>query len=344
MTTPADQPVAIRLEDLIAINREIAALVRAGIPLELGLRTFAGGLSSRLGRLADRIADRLSHGESPTSAFRMEGGSAFPVYSAVIDAGLQSGHLPEVLEAVAKSAEVLQETRRQLQMALIYPIIVCLFGYALLLFFISEIVPRYLRSVRDFGFEDDPVFRFLSFVHDTSSIWVWGIPCAIVVLFLISRFWLRRRGLFRSFTLGQILSRAQFADLLQIQIAHGLPIADAFRRAADGAGDRRLKRLADTVCPQLEQGVPLADAISEARSLPPIMRWMLSTGARQGTLARSLELMRDSFRRRAERQSQFLKIWIPSIFTLLIGGGFGLMYGLLFFLPMRALWQGLMRE
>lgn len=340
----ADRPESIRLEDLIAINREIAALVRAGIPLELGLRTFAGGLSSRLGRLADRIADRLSRGESPTSAFRMEGGSAFPVYSAVIDAGLQSGRLPEVLEAVAASAQVLQETRRQLQMALIYPVVVCLFGYALFLFFISEIVPRYLRSVKDFGFDDDPIFRFLSFVHDTSSYWVWGIPGAIIALFLISRLWLRRRGLFQSFTLGQVLSRAQFADLLQIQVAHGLPIADAFRRAADGTGDRRLKRLADTVCPQLEQGVPLADAISETRSLPPIMRWMLTTGARQGTLARSLELMRDSFRRRAQRQAQFLKIWIPSIFTLVIGGGFGLMYGLLFFLPMRALWQGLMRE
>lgn len=344
MDTPAARPITIRLDDLIAINREIAALVKAGVPLELGLRTFAGGLPSRLGRLADRIANRLSQGETTTRAFQLEGLSVSPVYSAVIDAGLESGRLPEVLEAVARSAEVLQETRRRLQLALVYPLVVCLLGYALFGFFITQIVPFYLATADDFGTGDDFVFRMLKEIRDTSSIWGWAIPLVAVTVVILSRFWLRRRGLFRSFTMGQVLARAQFADLLQIQIAQGLPVGPSFRRAADATGDRQLTRLADTVCRELEQGVPLAQAVSKATALPPMMRWMMATGASQGTLVKSLGLVRDSYCRRALRQSQVLRIWLPAIFTLVIAGGFALMYGILFFLPLRALWEGIMRE
>ncbi|MDB5341731.1 MAG: type secretory pathway, component PulF [Schlesneria sp.] len=344
MDTPAIRPVTIRLEDLIAINREIAALVRAGVPLELGLRTFAGGLPSRLGRLADRIANRLNQGESATRAFQLEGLPVSPVYSAVIDAGLQSGRVPEVLEAVAKSAEVLQETRRQLQLALVYPIVVCLLGYALFVFFITALVPNYIRTAEDFGFSDDVMFRTLRQIHDTKSVWIWVVPLVAFGIMLVSRFWLRQRGLFRSFTMGQILARAQFADLLQIQIAQGLPIGPSFRRAADATGDRRLRRLADDVCRDLERGIPFEDAVAQSPALPPMMRWMLSTGAKQGTFVKSLELVRDSFRRQALRQSQVLRVWLPAVFTLVIAGGFALMYALLFFLPLRGLWEGIMRE
>lgn len=344
MDTPAARPITIRLDDLIAINREIAAIVKAGVPLELGLRTFAGGLPSRLGRLADRIANRLSQGETTTRAFQLEGLSVSPVYSAVIDAGLESGRLPEVLEAVARSAEVLQETRRHLQLALVYPLVVCLLGYALFGFFITQIVPFYLATADDFGTGDDFVFRMLKEMRDTSSIWGWAIPLVAVTVVILSRFWLRRRGLFRSFTMGQVLARAQFADLLQIQIAQGLPIGPSFRRAADATGDRHLSRLADSVCRDLDQGIPLSQAISQASTLPAMMRWMIATGASQGTLVKSLDLLRDSYCRRALRQAQILRIWLPALFTLVIAGGFALLYGILFFLPLRALWEGIMRE
>ncbi len=344
MDTPATHPVTIRLQDLVAINREIAAIVRAGVPLELGLRTFAGGMPSRLGRLADRIADRLKQGESATRAFQLEGLPVSPVYSAVIDAGLQSGRVPEVLDAVARSSEVLEETRRQLQWALVYPIVVCLLGYALFGFFITAVVPNYIRTAEDFGFGDDVTFRTLQLIRDTSSVWFWIVPLVAFAIVIASRFWLRRRGLFRSFTMGQILARAQFTELLQVQIAQGLPIGPSFRRAADATGDRKLKRLADDVCRDLERGIPFEDTVANAAALPPMMRWMLSIGAKQGTLVKSLGLLRDSFRRQAQRQSQVLRVWLPAVFTLVIGGGFALMYALLFFLPLRALWEGIMRE
>jgi general secretion pathway protein F len=344
-TTPAaSQPVSVRVEDLIAVNREIAALIRAGIPLEIGLRAFGGGLPSRLNRLADRIADRLSRGESPTTAFQLEGSAEFPVYSAVIDAGLQSGSLPEALDAVASSAELVQNTRRYLHLAMIYPIAVCVLGYLLFLFFVAEIVPRYIATAEDFGFGNDWAFEVLGRIHASSPYWMWQVPALVLLIAILVRFLPSRRGTFGSFSLAALLNRAQFAELLRMQVTHGLPMIPSFRRAADGTGDRGLRRVADAVCLDMESGVPFSDAVSRAHSLPPMMRWMLTTGARQGTLAISLSLLRDSFRRRAERRSYFLKVWFPVVFTVVFAGTFALLYGLIFFMPLRAFWDGVMRE
>lgn len=334
-------PEPIRIEDLVAINREIAALIRARIPLELGLKTFAFNLPSRLGRLAGRIAEHLSRGESPSTAFQLEAAPHFPVYAAVIDAGLESGRLPDVLEAVASSAEIVEDTRRNVQLGLIYPAIVCVLGYLLLLFLVGIAIPRYLASAAEFGFEHDVVFEVMRTVYATSDVWWWGIPLATVAVIVLLR--LIRPGL-RFSSLHQLLQRAKFAELLQIQIEHGLPLVPSLQRAAAGSGDSRLETMAHRLSEDLTSGTPFSKAIAQARELPPMMRWMIATGAEQGSLVRSLGLLRDSFYRRALRRSYLAKTWIPAAVTIVVGGGFALTYGVLCFIPLRAFWIGLMHE
>ena len=56
------------LDDLIALNDEIAALVRAGVPLEAGLAELGGDLPGRLGQFATVLAQRTARGESLAQA------------------------------------------------------------------------------------------------------------------------------------------------------------------------------------------------------------------------------------------------------------------------------------
>lgn len=75
---------APQLDDLIALNREIASLIRAGIPLNVGLRGLSDGYGNRLTELSNRLADRLDQGQSLSAALDAEGPSISPVYSSVI--------------------------------------------------------------------------------------------------------------------------------------------------------------------------------------------------------------------------------------------------------------------
>lgn len=130
---------APNLDDLISLNHEIAALVRAGIPLELGLRGLSSGYGRRLTKLSDRLADRLASGRSLPDALADEGPAVSPIYTAVVEAGLASGNLPQALESLAISGQVIQETRRRVTLASVYPVICFIFAYAIFCLFITAI-------------------------------------------------------------------------------------------------------------------------------------------------------------------------------------------------------------
>jgi len=341
VTTPVNSTTRVTLEDVIALNREIAAMVRAGIPLELGLRGFSGGLNHRLSQLANRIADHLSQGLPLATAIQLEGEQENSIYSAVIEAGVESGRLADALEAVARSAEAIRDSRRQLALALVYPTLVCLIGFVLLAGFVWMVIPQYLAAARDFGADRDWPMIVLEKIHSSSAVWIWLIPFLVAVGFIARRLLRRGAPLGR---IGRSLDRATFAELLQLQVAQGVPMGPAVQRAGAATRDQQLHSAAALICQEMESGKPFSAAVASATQLPPMMRWMLSAGSQQGTLAQTLVLLRDSYRRRAQQQAWFLRVWLPSLLTMGIGGTVALIYSLMLFLPLRALWEALMQE
>ncbi len=83
----ARPPGPITLDQLLALNEEIAALVRAGIPLDRGLLEAGRDVRGRLGRIAGVLGRRLNRGEDLVSALEAEKGSIPPLYRAVVEAG-----------------------------------------------------------------------------------------------------------------------------------------------------------------------------------------------------------------------------------------------------------------
>ncbi len=341
-----------RLEDLITLNHEIAALVRAGVPLELGLRGLSGNVSSRLGQLAERLADRLTGGLSLIEALEQEGPAVSPVYTAVVGAGLESGRLGEALGALTLSAQIEQDTRQRVSLALLYPAIVSVIGYALLVLFVVTVAPAYLSTAEMFRFPETLVFKTLRVLHWSVPVWGGLIPAAAVVFFVgLVLMRGRRAGTLMAWSLvpgvasvHRSLNWAQFVELLRLQVSHGLPLEQALRRAGEATDDRRLRAAVAQVGDELQRGGSLADALPRATALPPLMRWMLATSEQQGTLVETLQLLAESYRRRAIQRATMFMFWLPLLTTVCISGTIVLIYGLLFFIPLRELWHGLMHE
>src|SRR5208282_2250988 len=121
----------ISIDELAALNDEIAALVRAGVPLDRGLLGAGTDLPGRLGRITSALGKRLSRGESLPEALEAEKRAIPPLYRAVVEAGARSGRLSGALEGLARYVRGYSEARASIGVALWYPILVLSLAYGL---------------------------------------------------------------------------------------------------------------------------------------------------------------------------------------------------------------------
>ena len=337
------------LDDLISLNQEIAGLVKSGVPLELGLRGLSGSSGTRFQKLSNRLADRLASGRSLPDALADEGPAVSPIYTAVIEAGLSSGRLPQALESLASSGQILQETRRRIFLASIYPTVCVIVAYALFCVFVT-VVAQHLITVMDLVPQSWPV-DLLRILHRNQRYFTMVIPSATLAVVIVTLL-LRNgptRGIWKWLTslrwlIGRSLNWAQFTELLALQVDQKCPLPRAIVLAADSTDDRQLHREARVVSEKLNSGASFTEALQTATSLPPLVRWMLASGEKQGTLSLTLRQLSDTYRRRALSRASIVKVWLPVATTICFTGVIGLTYGLAFFIPLRAFLEGLMVE
>src|SRR5918998_5458567 len=142
----------IKAGDFLLFNQQLAALLRAGIPIlqSIGmLRRRAS--SSRLRQMLGDVEDKIRGGMALSSAFA-EQGSVFPrIYTASILAGERSGALDEVLNRYNAYMRRGVEIRRKIRGALAYPIFLLLASFGMVIFLTTYVVPRMARLFEGFG-------------------------------------------------------------------------------------------------------------------------------------------------------------------------------------------------
>ena len=310
-TTNGSSPGSAKLEDLVALNDEIAALVRAGVPLELGLEQISRDLRGSLGRMAATLGSRMSHGESLSEAMEAES-SQFPkMYRSVVEAGLRAGRLPAALEAVTSYAQSLLEVHRRVTLACAYPLIVFVLAYAMFLVMLAEMIPRFEAFAAP-G-ETAPGFWLSILRYLSQTMAVWG-PVIPVLLIGVVGFWLffQKKTLMRTGRSGVLFrvipwangiyrdqQLANFSDLLGLLTKQQVPLHTGILLAADATGDRRMIRSAEEISVKLQCGESLGEAIKTAAAYPPYLRWLMQTGEQQETLPASLSRAAGVYRSRA---------------------------------------------
>ncbi|MGH7202662.1 MAG: type II secretion system F family protein, partial [Planctomycetaceae bacterium] len=346
MDQPAARGEPISLEQLIALNNQIIALVRAGVPLELGLADFGEEEPTALGRISSALAARMSQGMSLSEALAAEG-QWFPrLYRLVVEAGLKTGRLTVALEAISGFAWELVDLRRRIGVALLYPVIVFLMAYGLFLVFVVQMTRRLEETYRWLQLPLSEPIEFLIALEDTVEYW-WWIPPAVVAV-LVGWWLAMRQASLVDFSgparplrwipgmrpIERNYRLANFADLLAMLVEHDVPLDEGLTLAAEATGDEAMQHAAHDLARQTRQGESRAFAPAAEDGLPSFLRWLIARGKRQDSLAKSLRLAADMYRRRAVSRTEWLKVGFPLVAGLGIGGTAVLAYALALFLPL----------
>lgn len=350
----------ISLDHLLALNDEMAALVRAGIPLDQGLTALAHDSPGRLGSLASRLADRLRSGQDLAEIVERDELSFPPAWRSVVLAGIRSGHLAAALEGLSQTVRRASELRRSIAVSMIYPLIVVAVAYAFLIFSITHLAPVLLHAYHDLVSGPDPTMAMVQQTCAAVNAWAAWVP---IVLVLCMLYWWVRSGRAiravgysrgsgrRRFLFGRSHTRrwrsvaqamrdgrmATFAELLRLMNDHQVPMPEAVVLAADASGDRVLSRGAREIAKRLESGAVLRTRSELPDEFPPLLGWSIVTGTGQAGLSRALAASAEMYRQRAAQAAQWAAVYLPIILTAVIGGSAVLLHALVVFWPFTRL-------
>jgi general secretion pathway protein F len=353
---------SISLEELVALNDEIAGLVRSGVPLELGLAGWGRSLPGKLGRIATKLGQSVAQGKSLPQSLDESGANFPPVYRAIVTAGIRSGRLPAALESLAVSARNLREVRQSVGLAVLYPLVLILLAYFAFWLVLTEFTPA-LLSV----YEGQPP-AFWTAVAEVGQWANAGVPIPLTEIVIaagwipplvfagvVALAWLSSRSaaalggtasgwwLDRIPYAGRAVREARLAalaEILGLLVEQGVALDEAVVLAAESTADRRLVRTAHGLADLLKQGgsPPTAEQLA---GFPPLLAWLVSSGGRQQTFVTVARHVADTYRRRVARDAHWLREYLPVWLVVIVGGGLVAWLGVATFLPFSQLMQDL---
>lgn len=334
------QPQRISLEDLAALNREISALVASGLPLEPGLRQVAEEFSGPTSVLAQRLAGEMAAGHTLEEAIETQGAVIPPVYRAVVAAGIRSGRLAAALEGYAETAARMAALRRIAGQAVVYPIIVIIVAWVMLVLVVTTILPGY----GVFELPNEPWLTRISISGWASFALALVVPATIIALALL---WWRRsaaaaggeqRGRWLQWAPGArrtaVLSgNANFADLLQLLLACRVPLPEALPLAATASGAPSLAAPANDLAEGVAAGQPLHAQTALLRRFPPLVRTVLLADLPENRLIAGLKRARDNYRERAASWLTDMAVLLPVALTFALAIGVVGVYAVIILQP-----------
>lgn len=337
---------SITLEQLVALNDEIASLVRAGVPLELGLREAGGDSAGKLQEISLALSTRMESGASLPDALRAEETRLPVVYRAVVEAGLRAGRLPAALEALSNYARELVELRRKMTLALLYPLIVAALAYLLFVVVLIDLVERLRETYELFRLPISWPLASAVWVAETATRWWWIPPAGLAVAI---GWWMLSGGAqILSFsgparlltwfpgvgTIGRRFQLANFADLLALLVEHDVPLPEGLQLSSDAVGDEALRHSVRLFANSVGQGNAAARGPLARCGLPPFLHWVLTSQAQGSGLARLLRHAGSVYRRRATNLANWFKLIFPIAAVLVIGGSVTALYAATLFGPL----------
>jgi type II secretory pathway component PulF len=330
------------LANLTTFNEQVAALVEAGVSLDVGLAGNGPLTANALRALNSAVTDRASQGETLAEAFEGDEPLASTRYRCLVRLGMQSGSAEAALKGPRQMATVTDQSRSTLRRALYYPLVVCTMAYLGLLAFCSVLVPRLEGVYQSLRVPPGVGLKAVEFARQSMPYWGM-IPVVGLAVWGVGRFRSRRGdgpaatfanllpGMRRSLSLERA---ANFADAVAELLESGVSRDEAMRLAACASGDAKLSASSRAISAAARQGDLLAIDSRAAREFPPLLRWAVWQHDSAEDRGQALRLTADIYRAEVQRRSARLRAIAPVLTCVLVAGVVTLLYCLALFVPL----------
>jgi general secretion pathway protein F len=287
--------------DLALLTRQLATLVKAGLPLDEALLAVSEHTEKpRLKSIVLGVRAKVVEGHSLASGLD-EFPHAFPtVYRATVMAGEQAGQLDNVLERLADYTESRHGLRQKVVQAMVYPILLTVIALGIITVMLVVVVPKIVTVFETTGQELPIMTRVLIAISNFVQNWWFLLIAAIGIgIFAIVKMlaqehirrrvhrWLLRMPLFGRVTRG--LNTARFTRTLSILTASGVPALEALRISASVIANLPMRAAVEEAAVRVREGGAIGRSLAQSKLFPPITIHLISSGEASGELDAMLE-------------------------------------------------------
>ena len=327
----------IKSNDITLFTRQMATMMKAGVPLVQSFDIVADGLDNpRLVDLVKAVRNDVSSGNSFASALRRHPDHFDELFCNLVDSGEQSGALETMLERVATYKEKTESLKAKIKKAMTYPISVICVAFIVSGILLIKVVPQFESIFAGFGAElpafTQMVIGLSEFAQSYWFVIVAGIGAAIFAIqYVYKRSTAFQNGFDRAILkapiVGDIINKsavARFARTLSTTFAAGVPLVDALKSVAGATGNVVYSNAVNRIAEDVSGGTQLTFAMRATGVWPNMVLQMVSIGEESGALDAMLDKAASYFEEQVDNAvdslTDLMEPLIMSVLGVLVGG------------------------
>ena len=292
----------IKREAVMHLSRQIAAFLRAGLPILEAVHTIgAENENSSVRRMMHEIEDGLRSGERFSECLDKFPKVFPPFYRGIVRSAELTGELDTVLARLSGYIERDLEARRKLKSAMMYPLIVSAMSLVTVLILAIYVLPKFEDFFADLDAELPLPTRILMGITGFLGDWWWAIGGGIVVLVVLFIAITRTRGgkyardalLLKVPVLGETIQYAlveRFCRVLASMVSAGVSLTEGLAVTTEAMRNRVYMQRLGEVSEQMLEGQGIAGPLARTGLFPGTATQMLRVGEDTGSLDTQLEV------------------------------------------------------
>lgn len=328
---------AIKPGDIALFTRQMATMMRAGVPLVQAFEIVADGVEKpKVADLIKKVRNDVSGGNSFASALRKHPLYFDDLFCNLVDAGEQSGALETMLDRVATYKEKTESLKAKVKKAMTYPIAVLIIAAVVSGILLIKVVPQFEEVFAGFGAElpafTQMVIRFSEFMQ----VYWWLILVGIAASIFLFQQATRRSKSLRDFidrislkmpVAGNIIEKsaiARFARTLATTFSAGVPLVEALNSVAGATGNSVYSNAVLQVRDDVSTGQQLNFSMRNTGVFPNMVIQMVAIGEEAGALDDMLDKSTNYYEEQVDNAvdnlTALMEPMMMAVLGVLVGG------------------------
>ena len=328
---------AIKQKDIAVFTRQLATMMRAGVPLIQSFDIVArGSPNPRMTRMLNDIRSDVETGTSLSSAFRKHPLYFDALYCNLVEAGEAGGILEALLDRLAIYQEKTMAIKNKIRSAMIYPVAVLVVAFVVLAVIMIFVIPAFKDVFSSFGADlPAPTLMVIALSEFFTSYWYLIFLVIFGGTYVFFESWKRSikmqkamdRLLLRIPVFGDLVRKssiARWTRTLSTMFAAGVPLVEALDSVGGASGNAVYQEATEQIQKDVSTGSALTTSMQTTGVFPVMVVQMCAIGEESGSLDQMLgkaaEFYEDEVDEAVKGLSSLMEPFIIVILGTLIGG------------------------